>query len=58
MKKMRNLGMMDWLNYLFLSREVRWKWYGGLELELEEGGREGGSRREGRKGKAEGLIMS
>lgn len=49
MKKMKNLGMMSWLNYLFLSREVRCKWYGELELK--------GGREEGRKGRAEGLII-
>lgn len=40
---------------------VTWKWYGELELEMEEGGREGGSRREVLEGReeerAEGLIM-
>lgn len=52
--------MMDWLNYLFLSREVRWKWYGELE---EKGGRVGvggegrkGGKEEG-KGRKRGLIM-
>lgn len=52
---MKKMKMMSWLNYLFLSREVRWKWYGGLE---EKGGRKGrevlGGKEEER---AEGLIM-
>lgn len=54
---MKNLGMMSWLNYLFLSREVRWKWYGELE---EKGGRKGrevlGGRdwEERKEGRAEG----
>lgn len=44
--------MMSWLNYLFLSREVRWKWYGGLE---EKGGtrREGGRDWEGKEERAD-----
>lgn len=47
MKKMKNLKKMSWLNYLFLSRGVRWKWYGGLE----EGGREVLEGKEERKGR-------
>lgn len=52
MKKMKNLRMMSWLKYLFLSREVRWKWYRELE--------KGGTRREVLEGKERkrGLIIT